>query len=126
MPIQVTAVKQAEIKEAPALPVATVTSNLVQRNGKDGIEVIAFYPLPEDEQVLVVERKGKGDNKDQVTSRKNVYGRAKDVGLTFEQTDAKGETYGVLDGAGNQIMFSGSILNVQKFGEEEEGSEATE
>jgi hypothetical protein len=123
MPIQVTAVKQAEIKEAPALPVATVTSNLVQRNGKDGIEVIAFYPLPEDEQVLVVERKGKGDNKDQVTSRKNVYGRAKDVGLTFEQD---GETYGVLDGAGNQIMFSGSILNVQKFGEEEEGSEATE
>lgn len=124
MPIQVTAVKQAEIKEAPALPVATVTSNLVQRNGKDGIEVIAFYPLPEDEQVLVVERKGKGENKDQVTSRKNVYGRAKDVGLTFEQD---GETYGVLDGAGNQIMFSGSILNVQKFGEEgDDAADATE
>lgn len=118
MPIQVTAVKQAEIKEAPALPQATVTSNLVQRNGKDGIEVVAFYPLPEDEQVLVVERRGKNENKDQVTSRKNVYGRAKDVGLTFEQD---GETYGVLDGNGNQIMFSGSILNVQKFGEDGEG-----
>lgn len=123
MPIQITGTKLSEVREAPALPVATVTSNLVNRDGKDGIEVVAFYPLPEDEQVEVVERKGKGENKDTITSRKNIYGRARLVGLTYVNPEDK-ETYGVMDGNGNQIMFSGSILNVQKFAEDE-GEDAT-
>lgn len=122
MPIQVTAKKVDEIKEAPALPVASVTSNLVERNGKSGIEVIVFYPLPEDNEVEVVERKGKGDNKDSITSRKNVYGRARLVGLTYVNPEDN-EVYGVMDGNGEQIMFSGSILNVKKFGEEDEATE---
>ncbi|SRR6266852_1311697 len=125
MPIQITSKKVADIKQKAELPKATVSSSLEERNGISGILVSVFYPLPEDDQVEVVERMGKGENKDQVTSRKSVFGRARGVGLTYEQD---GETYGILDGEGNQFTLSASILTVVKTagdeGDEEEATEA--
>jgi hypothetical protein len=109
--MQITAKPLAEVTQKAELPRPTVTSALEERDGVSGILVSTFYPLPDDEQVEVVERFGKGENKDKLTSRKSVYGRARAVALTYEEN---GETFGILDGEGNQIIFSGSILNVVK------------
>lgn len=109
MTMQVTTKKLSEVVKKAALPVATVDAKLGQRNGRDGILVEVFYPLPDDEQIEVNERMGKGENADKISSVLSVFGRATAEDLTYLGED--GERYGVLDGSGNQIQFTGRIFN---------------
>lgn len=122
MPVQITTKKVSEVVKKAQLPPAQIEAALGQRNGRDGILVTAFYPLPEDDQVEVSERMGKGENKDKVTSTLTVLGRAVKEDLTYLGED--NERYGVLDGGGNQIQFTGRIF--VRVGGEEDDTDATE
>jgi len=119
---QVAAVKKEEVKVAPALPKATVTSEILELNGVQGLLVKEFYPFPDDSQLEIVERKGrKESNKDEVVSSRTTIGRAVNIPLTMEQ---EGIEVALVDGNGNQLMHSSKLFtNVKGPGAEEEEEE---
>lgn len=104
-------------QQGPTLPKATVSTDIVELDGVQGIQVTTFYPLPEDNEVEVTERKGrktdKVDNSDKVASVLTIIGRAAKVDLVYTPEGAT-EEVALVDGGGNQIQFSGKIFTRAK------------
>lgn len=119
---QVAAVKKEEVKVTPALPKATITSEIAELDGVQGLVVKAFYPFPDDSQLEIVERKGRKDsNKDEVVSSRTTIGRAASVPLTMEQ---EGIEVALVDGNGNQLLHTSKLFtNVKGPGADDEGEE---
>lgn len=118
MPIQITSKPVADVVKKAALPEPMVEAKLGARNGRDGILVEAFFPLPEDEQVDKKERYGKGENKDTLTSTLSILGRGRKVDLTYLGENGT-DRYAVLDENGNQVQFTGQIF-VRVGGEDDD------
>lgn len=108
----VTTVKKDEVKVEPQLPKATVSADVVELNGVQGISVTTFYPLPEDDQLIVNERKGrKDDNKDKIVGVLTIIGRASKVALTMTQGN---EEVALVDGNGNQLLHTSRLITQVK------------
>lgn len=118
----VTTVKKDEVKVEPQLPKATVSADVVELNGVQGISVTTFYPLPEDDQLIVNERKGrKDDNKDKIVGVLTIIGRATKVALTMQQGN---EEVALVDGNGNQLLHTSRLITqIKGEGAEDEGDE---
>ena len=134
-------------KSGPALPRPTVTVNLDTRNGVEGIEVVTFYPMPDDNQIEETVRMGRNtlkddpdnpgqktgqDNSDKVASILKVVGAARKFDLVYnapnDPNDAsKGFTEVLLtDNQGNPMKYTGTIsIRIKGEGadDEEEGTE---
>ena len=134
-------------KSGPALPRPTVTVNLDTRNGVEGIDVVTFYPMPDDNQIEETVRMGRNtlkddpdnpgqktgqDNSDKVASILKVVGAARKFDLVYnapnDPNDAsKGFTEVLLtDNQGNPMKYTGTIsLRIKGEGadDEEEGTE---
>jgi hypothetical protein len=116
--MQMTAKKVSEVVRKAELPVATVDAEFGERNGRAGVLVHTFYPLPEDEQIDKRVRMGKDtsgspdgkDNSNVISSILSVYGRAEGVPLTYINEEDK-ERYGILDADGNQIVTNSNIFS---------------
>lgn len=108
-----------EIKQAPRLPDPEVSTQVAEDGAS--FTVSLKFPLPEDDQVLVTERKKK--DSDEISSTTRIIGLAKGVPLTFQH---EGKTVGLIDEQGNQINLFVAKVGT-KVGESEDASaEATE
>ena len=116
---QVTAVKKEDVKVTPALPKASISSEIAEIGGVQGLVVKTFYPFPDDSQLDINERKGRKEtNKDEVVSVLTVIGRATKYALTMEQ---EGIEVALVDGNGNQLMHTSKLFtNVNGPGAEDE------
>lgn len=131
----------AEVKKAgPSLPKAIVSVDLKQRNGVDGIEVITFFPMPDDNQIEETVRMGRNtrktdadgnvtgqDNSDKIASILKVIGAARKVPLVYNAPNdpsdpSKGFTEVVLtDNQENPMKFTGVVsLRIKGEGADDE------
>lgn len=134
-------------KTGPALPRPTVSVDLKQVNGIDGIEVTTFYPMPDDNQIEVTERMGRNtlkqdpndptkqigqDNSDKIASILKVIGAARKFELVYNAPNdpndpSKGFTEVLLtDDQGNPMKYTGTVsIRIKGEGadDEDEGSE---
>lgn len=112
----ITPVKQEEVKATPTLPKATVIAAPQTVDGVEGLMVQTFYPFPEDNQMIVVERKGKKtakqDNSDKIVSVLTTIGRAGKVPLVM--LSEQGEELALTDGNGNQLTHSSKLFTLLK------------
>lgn len=112
----VTPVKQEEVKVEPQLPKATVVAQPQTVDNVDGLMVQIFYPFPEDNEMIVIERKGKKtakvDNSDKVVSVLTTIGRAAKTPLVM--LDAEGNELALTDGSGNQLTHTAKLFTLVK------------
>lgn len=108
-----------DIKQVPKLPEATVVTTIAE----DGLSftVALTFPLPDDDQVLVTERKKK--DSDEISSTTKIIGLAKSVPLTFVH---EGKTVGLIDEANNQIHLFIAKVGTKVGEAEDAGDSATE
>ena len=138
----------AEVKKSgPALPRPTVTVDLKEVNGVEGIEVTTFYPMPDDNQIEETVRMGRNtlkddpdnpgqktgqDNSNKVASILKVIGAARKFELVYNAPNdpndpSKGFTEVLLtDDQGNPMKYTG-VISIRIKGEgaddEDEGNE---
>lgn len=113
---QIATKPQAEVATTPTLPKATVLAQPQTVDGVDGLMLQIFYPFPDDDQMIVVERKGKKtakqDNSDKIVSTLTTIGRASKVPLVT--VNEQGEELALIDGAGNQLTHTSKLFTLFK------------
>lgn len=128
MAFQIGTAPIGEVKKTPQLPKALVTAKPDTQDGVDGLLVQVFYPLPDDLEPIVVERKGKKtakvDNSDKVVSVLTTVGRTVKYGLTMI-TEA-GDEVALIDQNQNQLLFTSKLTTVAGEGEDEDEDATTE